>query len=341
MKNHSTHRVIAVLVVAGLASISGTTMAQERDVEAADDRPLLAGPQVQEERLPGVESGFTMVRGESARMGGQPVPPQAFRAALSSLMAEDAPMTVRLSPEQRERIMAHVREFESKARGLRDRGSRGQRRAASEQDRRSGVEDRAAKRRDAGRQAPETVEEGRRGRRGQSDARPEDAMASGEQRAVMARAMADLQHRIWAELSSAQQAHVGTQIEEYRARAEEQRAGQLRERYRKEIGQRFDEAEQQRGGAARQRDRGDMRLLGRAELGPDPMLEVGHRPCHHGALFTRCHRIFGPRVGLSSPTPTSFLNRLGRLPSSVAPFGSPILDARAAVLLRCCTALAA
>ncbi|NRA58304.1 MAG: hypothetical protein HRU13_09360, partial [Phycisphaerales bacterium] len=233
-----------------------TTMAQERDVEAADDRPLLAGPQVQEERLPGVESGFTMERGESARMGGQPVPPQAFRAALSSLMAEDAPMTVRISPEQRERIMAHVREFESKARGLRDRGSRGQRRAASEQDRRAGVEDRAAKRRDAGRQAPEAVEEGRRGRRGQSDARPEDAMASGEQRAVMARAMADLQHRIWAELSSAQQAHVGTQIEEYRARAEEQRAGQLRERYRKEIGQRFDEAEQQRGGAARQRDRG-------------------------------------------------------------------------------------
>ncbi len=256
MKNHSTNRVIAVLAVAGLASISGTTMAQERDVEAADDRPLLAGPQVQEERLPGVESGFTMERGESARMGGQPVPPQAFRAVLSSLMAEDAPMTVRISPEQRERIMAHVREFESKARGLRDGGSRGQRRAASEQDRRSGVDDRAAKRRDAGRQLPEAVEEGRRGRRGQSDARPEDAMASDEQRAVMARAMADLQHRIWAELSSAQQAHVGTQIEEYRARAEEQRAGQLRERYRKEIGQRFDEAEQQRGGAPRQRDRG-------------------------------------------------------------------------------------
>jgi hypothetical protein len=62
----------------------------------------------------------------------------------------------------------------------------------------------------------------------------------------MRQAVVAVQTRIWAELSAAQQAHVGGVIEAWRAKAAEQQMGQMRERYRREIGARFDEMQTDR-----------------------------------------------------------------------------------------------
>ncbi|MEQ8843881.1 MAG: hypothetical protein RIB58_03420 [Phycisphaerales bacterium] len=287
--NNTARACLTLLAAVGMAVATTSASAQDRaeprpdraERQRGQDRPMLAGPQVRDQRLPGVESGFTMDRGEQGRMAGQPVPPQAFRRAMASLMAEDAPLEIRLSPEQRERIMAHVQAFEEQSqrfRGQQDQ-ARGQR-ARPEGERGRG-EDR---RPDADRQRPQRFDppmpqgerrerrldpenaprqggpEGQtpRGERGQDAPRRPGAergpnrgpqqggMDPQRARQGMMRAMADLQHRVWSELSASQQAHVSKALDEYRAQADEQRMGQMRERYRREIGQRFEEMEGQR-----------------------------------------------------------------------------------------------
>ena len=255
MKTQSAGTPIMLLIAVGLANVSPATLAQDRERRGMDRdaRPMLAGPEVREQRLPGVESGFTMDRGETARMGGQPVSPRAFRTALSSLMVEDAPVEIRLSSEQRERIMSHVRGFESRARAVREGLSRDRDRRTPDRRGRAEDRDRGERQAQAQRRTPRSPENAQ-GPRGEQ-ARPRDraAMASDDGRAAMARAMADLQHRVWAELSAAQQAHVGTRLEAHRARMDEERESQMRERYRKEIGERFQEVDERRGGIDRRR----------------------------------------------------------------------------------------
>jgi len=208
--------------------------------------PILSGPVVQEERLPGVESGFTLDRGDSSRLGGQPVEPQAFRAALASLMAEDAPAAVRLSAAQRDRIMQHVRAFGQRVRA--QRGGTEQGRGPQADRGRRGIERGVRPNREQGDRRGEQRREINDSRPAEPRAtRPASRAASQPQdRARMMRGMADLQHRVWAELSEAQQKHVGKQLEAHRAERNEQREGQMRERYRKEYAERFEKSERRR-----------------------------------------------------------------------------------------------
>lgn len=291
--NHRTRlRSIALLALAGLAVSSTAAMAQEERGPRSDrpreqqregradqrpERPMLGGPKVRDERLPGVESGFSTGGEDMRRAAGQPVPPQVFRRALGELMAEDAPLEIRLSPEQRERIGGHVRAFEER---MRQAGGPGPRGNVTQQDQQP--------RPDRG-QRPEGRQggEGPEGRPARSQPRPEGRRAQpdmpsdrgaaqqgdrgpraerGQQpdRGAMAREMAGLQQRVWAELSAAQQAHVSASIDAWRKQADEQRMGQMQERYRRDIGQRFEEMDGQR-------PQGDVRRGPSASGGPEEL----------------------------------------------------------------------
>ena len=285
---------IVLLALAGLAMSSSAALAQERRPQQADrqreqqheagpeqrpqraGRPMLSGPQVRDERLPGVESGFSSGGEDMRRSAGQPVPPQVFQRALRSLMAEDAPIEIRLSPEQRERITAHVRAFEQRMGATRRDGQRSRpqidQAPGKRADRAPGsVTDRRPQR-DAG-QAERPARQGtdragqrrtqrpeRQGARGDGSSGGPDRAAerqgrggpAGQDRRAMARELAGVQQKVWAELSAAQQAHIGKAIEAWRQQADEQRMGQMQERYRRDIGQRFQEMDGQR-----QRRQGD------------------------------------------------------------------------------------
>ena len=278
-----THRTrlapLALIALAGMATLSAPTWAQQgKQPErraSKEERPVLSGPRVREQRVPGTESGFSADAEASARKTGQPVPVQVFRKAIGQLMAEDAPLAIRLSPEQGERIRAHVRAFEEQMRGQRGGAAR-QRRGADDRvtdrpsdhapDRRAPRSDRASdgERPQLDRPQPNRDRPDRsRTDRPQTDRRQTDRMQpdraqperdreapqrSGRvaNRGEMARALAGLQNQIWAELSAAQQAHVGKAIEAWRAQAAADRMDRTQERYRKEIGARFDEMESDR-----------------------------------------------------------------------------------------------
>ena len=273
MNQRTRITTIALLALAGMAVSSTAALAQDgrgsRDdrpreqqregrPEQRPERPMLGGPKVRDERLPGVESGFSSGGEDMRRAAGQPVPPQVFRRAMADLMAEDAPLEIRLSPEQRERISGHVRAFEERMRAANGSVQRGQGARGGDRPRPEGMqrpEGRPASNGPEGR--PARGQQGPEGRRPQPDM-PTDAgparegrgpRAEGGQqpdRAAMAREMAGLQQRVWAELSAAQQAHVGKAIESWRKQADEQRMGQMQERYRRDIGQRFEDMDGQR-----------------------------------------------------------------------------------------------
>lgn len=277
---------LSLIAVAGLATLATPTMAQEskptpRQAKQAE-RPTLAGPRVREQRVPGTESGFSADAESGSRKTGQAVPASVFRKAIGELMAEDAPLAIRLSPEQRERISAHVRAFEQEFRNERGRGN-GQQRGVQDRPTDRG-EPRTDRRRDQDRPqmdrpqrdrpaADRRPSDRRQADRPQADRQPPkqgegspDARSRDERTAArgdMARALAGLQTRIWAELSAAQQAHVGKAIDASRAQAADARMGQVQERYRREIGARFGEMEQERpqrsrrGGQARAEESDD------------------------------------------------------------------------------------
>jgi|GEM_PF-4401227 len=269
MTNRTRIAPLVLIALAGLANLDAPASAQDGNRPerraSQEERPLLSGPRVREQRVPGTESGFSADSQASGRTSGQPVPAQVFRNAIGKLMAEDAPLEIRLSPEQRERITAHVRAFEQQIR--RKQGEAGRRAG--------GANDRATDRlsaRTTDRGAPRS-DRGQDNRRQQSE-RPQSDRARGDQarpertrpgtarseaddkspqrsdrassRGDMARALSGLQNRIWVELSAAQQAHVGKAIEAWRAKATTERMGRTQERYRKEIGARFDEMESDR-----------------------------------------------------------------------------------------------
>ncbi len=239
---------IALLALVGLAAMATTAIAQDDkrpEREARPERPMLAGPKVREQRVPGVESGFSAQTGLGSRMGGQTVPPQVFRRAIGDLMAQDAPQEIRLSPEQRERITAHVRDFEKdirQGRGERARPQPG--REGKPGDRQMGEPDRRP-----GRDRPKSNSPEPRSER-EEKPRPEDRAT----RERTARAVAAVQTRVWAELSAAQQAHVAEAIEAWRADAADEQTDRRRDRYRREIGARFDAMDGER---PRRSDRGD------------------------------------------------------------------------------------
>lgn len=288
MKHHTRISTIALIALAGLVASSTSALAQEgrgpradrpreqpqegRPQERGDrqERPMLSGPRVRDERMPGVESGFSAGGGEAGRGANQPVPPQVFREAMATLMAEDAPLEIRLSPEQRERIGEHLKAFEARMREARGQNGRGARpeggRRGPQTDARPGGQDRQRGERQerperpergAGRQAQgdRPQAQGDRPTRGdQPGMRPERAERQADQRGgagmdrgAIAKELAGVQQRVWAELSAAQQAHVGKAIEAWRQEADQQRMGQMQERYRREFGERFEQMEGQQG----------------------------------------------------------------------------------------------
>lgn len=288
MKHRTRVTALSILAAAGLAALAAPASAQDAprpERRAQGDRPMLSGPRVREQRVPGTESGFSAGAEGGARMGATMVPPQVFRGAIAALMAEDAPLEIRLSPEQRERIAAHVRAFEDRMRAERPAGPAQQggprtgpsrptdradarpdaRRepAAANQDQRArgdrprpqeprapqGQEPRGD-RRPAARQnadGPQAMQD-QRPQRDAGPARTERPADRGNAR----QAVTDVQTRIWAELSAAQQAHVAKAIESWRGEQDSQQRDQMRERYRREIGARF---EQMEGDRARPTDR--------------------------------------------------------------------------------------
>lgn len=246
--------LLGLTACVGLAVAAGPAQAQDSDrgaPEAQPDRPILTGPQVRERRMPGVESGFSDGAQEGRQaMGSMTLPPQVFRRAMGELMSEQAPVEIRLSAEQRERIAAHVRAFEQAVgRGARQADRGGQRDTGDGARQRQGVRaDRATR----GERRPATQRQERNEGAPMTDrARPDRREApTGDQRRAQnnrsMRAMAQLQNRVWAELSAAQQQHMQEAIKEWRATQSEQQLDRMRERYRKDIGARFDEMEGQR-----------------------------------------------------------------------------------------------
>lgn len=273
---------LSLIALAGIATLAAPASAQEGSRPerrmSQDERPVLSGPRVREQRVPGTESGFSAESQVSGRMAGQPVPVEVFRKALGELMAEGASLEIRLSPEQRERIISHVRGFEQQMR--RERGEAGRRPQAGDPpseritDRRGPRSDRGqeGQRQRADRPQPDRSradqappERMRRdGARPEGNERPGQRSDLGPSRVGMARAISDLQNRVWAELSAAQQAHVGKAIEAWRESAATERMGRMQERYRKEIGNRFDEMEgnrpQRPGGDRATSDKGPAEL---------------------------------------------------------------------------------
>lgn len=276
MADRIQHKALLLAAAVGLASHAGVAFAQQGDdaPQARGDRPILSGPQVRERGMPGVERGFSAGAQEGRRAGATMVPPRVFRRAIGQLMAEDAPLDIRLSPEQRERIVAHVRAFEQgqqKAAGAeRPRRDRQHAQRPAMDDRRSG---RAGSDRSP---MPEASE--RRGEGPEIDQARQDA----QDRRARANAVARLQNRVWAELSAAQQAHVQTAVDQWRAVNTQQQTERMRERYRREIGNRFEQMDQaperqagNRSGA--DRSAGDRDLSGLRRMLADLPPEVQER----------------------------------------------------------------
>lgn len=258
--------LIVLAGMAGMTAITTTAWGQNGDrspEHVGPERPALAGPRVREHRMPGMASGFSASAGLGSRMGEPVVPARVFREVLQGLMAEDAPQVIRLSSEQRERITGHVRAFERDTRDARSDQARSHDPAARPVDRRVGHADdgpgRARPREDRGPDAMRP-DMGRRGEIARGTRSPgADHRASRSERERLTRSLGALQARVWAELSAAQQAHLGEAIEAWRTRADDEQAERARDRYRREIGARFDSMEGPRrdrpGGEVRERRR--------------------------------------------------------------------------------------
>lgn len=269
MLEQSRKNVAVLTAVVGLAVAAGVAQAQQKSHEDAPqarrDRPILSGPQVREQRMPGVESGFSAGAQEGRRGAAAFVPPQVFRKVLAELMAEDAPVAIRLSAEQRERIIGHARAFERETGRKLDRAGGRDRDALPGGERRSARPDAmegdrrrpTPPARNADRQ-PRPEQPSRRGPGMADNPQPDQSDRSerarpdrqADQRRGVMRAVAQLQNRVWAELSAAQQAHVSEAIEAWRATRSEQQLDHMRDRYRREIGARFDQMEADRPTAA-------------------------------------------------------------------------------------------
>ena len=218
-------------------------LAQDADV------PPLSGPPVTEERIPGVESGFSsMMAGDRARMT-EPVPMNVFRRAVMELAGEDVPADIRLSPEQTKRLRATERQHREAIAAFRRehaaeyekiREDLGPRLAARLSDRRD-----ARDRRDRpGAQRPDQAQPDMRGQPAPpTDRPPQPPIQRGDltetQRSALAAAARlraqepqaqALQTKIWAALTEPQQARVQARIDAFRAQAAERRQQAYAER---------------------------------------------------------------------------------------------------------------
>lgn len=219
---------------------------------AQEEPPPLSGPPVTEERLPGVESGFSsMMAADRARMS-EPVPMNVFRRAVMELGGEDAGPDIRLSDEQtqrlraierahRESIAAFRREHAEEIERIRE--DLGPRLAARLGDLRSGRPDRTDRTDRTERPqadepgAPPDMQRDAPQRPAQRPIQREDltetqrnALAAATKLRAEAPGDQALQTKIWAELTEPQQAHVQSRIDAFRAEAAERRQEAYAER---------------------------------------------------------------------------------------------------------------
>ncbi len=113
--------ILAWALGAGLASAAElpTLQPDRPPPPPPPDRMPLEGPEVRENRDPGVPSRFTDGPMNEKGMRGLLIPPPAYVKIIDRMRADDAPDDIRLSPEQREQ----VREIMERARGeARNRG---------------------------------------------------------------------------------------------------------------------------------------------------------------------------------------------------------------------------
>lgn len=116
------HGSLSVVVM--VAGLSAPALAQSRPMP----EPPLAGPRVREQRVPGVEQGFSEGRREAGPARREMmIPHRVFMQIIGALRGDGehpAPEELRLTPEQDRRIAEIDREFRDRAREFagRDRG---------------------------------------------------------------------------------------------------------------------------------------------------------------------------------------------------------------------------
>lgn len=248
-----TRRTLACLLL-----LPGFAAAQTETPQVVAPPPL-SGPQVTEERIDGVESGFSSMTAPG-RIA-EAVPTAVFRRAVAELAGEQAPEGARLSDEQRQRLGAierehaqavaafrrqHAEEFrqlrEALGQQLADRIDPQPQRARRASQRDGAEGDRPGRGQPQRRPRP-----GDRGEPGEADSEPmqppqrpisrddlTDAQRAAIARLRELRAQAPgpeaVQTRVWAELTELQRAHVQTRIDEHRARMADQRQAAYVER---------------------------------------------------------------------------------------------------------------
>lgn len=226
-----TRRLLAsLLLVPAMAAGQAADAPPPPPAEPPAAPAPLAGPPVHEERIDGVESGFSTMRPARDRMS-DPVPMDVFRRAVAELAGEAIPEPERLTPRQIGRLR-QIRQDHRKA----IEGWRAQHR-----------DEISRLRADIGSPAStpppdEMAEPMAEQPPPQRD--PQRALARDDltpaRRAAIARlaelraeapSAAALQTKIWAELTPAQQERVQARIDEHRARVAEQRQQAYIERF--------------------------------------------------------------------------------------------------------------
>ncbi len=206
-------KVVIVGAIAG--SMAGGAFAQERvgeEEQVQKNKPVLAGPTVRENRIPGVEESF----GGADRMAGmseRPVPMRIFRQALSVLSEEGVNEDHRLSREQEQTLRELGEEHTLAIRTL----------MADHQ------EELAELRRAARAQSGETDQAPTPQRGGT------DAVSKLRQRTAQIRRMGPsdsaLQTKLWNVLSEGQQGLVELELNAWREQMAQDRMDQVTQRY--------------------------------------------------------------------------------------------------------------
>ena len=272
----------ARMILVGLCLVSSAGLSVGQDSsdrpkrEPAQRPPVLRGPEAPDNRPELLDRRFgdsPMTKGN--RMGGMKViPPKDLQQALKALLGEQTAPAVRLSPEQEKRIRALVSQFEQDRRAyqvehrvelakLRREAGMGReiqsaRRGRTQLTDRRGGQDRVGDERNMRepitRDQATGRQQGQRGQRSRANQQPtpEQAKAREKMRALMqvGPQAADLQQKIYAELTEAQRAFVDAKIAELAERRAAQRDMERFERKRRnrqaEQGQRPQRSQQGR-----------------------------------------------------------------------------------------------
>ncbi|MBY0111252.1 MAG: hypothetical protein K2Y21_00415 [Phycisphaerales bacterium] len=105
--SNSIHRLLSI---AALVVVSGTAAALAEPPADKNNDPALRGPAVRDGGVPGMKRHFGEGGDMKERMGGR-LPPQAFVRALEAVRGENVDASVRLTPEQDQKIRGIMDNF--------------------------------------------------------------------------------------------------------------------------------------------------------------------------------------------------------------------------------------